>query len=164
MRFPGTAGRMMTLMAVVALVAVALMGCPPEEEAMDDTVVTPAPDADDGLPPGDGIAEDPAGAGDEQIVQVTLVDGEIQMEDTLPAGPTTFEVTNAGEMLHNFEIEGEGIEEELENDLTAGQSGTLSVDLQPGTYEVYCPVADHAEQGMRMTLTVTEAGAEAPME
>ncbi|HCA46719.1 MAG TPA: hypothetical protein DEP45_04970 [Armatimonadetes bacterium] len=160
MRFPGTAGWMMTLMAVVALVAVALMGCPPEEEATDDTVVTPVPDADAG-PPGEETTEAPAAAGDEEVVQVTLLDGKIEMPDALPSGPTTFEVTNSGQMLHNFEIEGRGIEEELESDLTAGQSGTLSVDLQPGAYEVYCPVANHADQGMRMTLTVTEASAEA---
>ena len=28
--------------------------------------------------------------------------------------------------------------------------------LAPGTYEVYCPVGNHEDEGMRLELTVTE--------
>jgi glucose/arabinose dehydrogenase/uncharacterized cupredoxin-like copper-binding protein len=96
------------------------------------------------------------------IVQVSLVDGAIEMPDTLPAGPTTFEVTNNGTMEHNFEIGGPAIQLRLDSNLQPGQSGTLEVDLPPGEYQIYCPVADHAQQGMQLTLTVTgEAAAPA---
>jgi uncharacterized cupredoxin-like copper-binding protein len=30
----------------------------------------------------------------------------------------------------------------------------MQVDLKPGTYEVYCPVANHKGKGMEMKLTV----------
>ena len=90
-------------------------------------------------------------------VEVTLVDGQIQMVNSLPAGSTTFMVTNNGTKEHSFEIEGNGIEEELDPHLQPGENGTLNVDLQPGTYEVYCPVDDHRAQGMTMQLTVTAA-------
>jgi hypothetical protein len=92
-------------------------------------------------------------------VEVTLIDGQINMVDSLPAGPTTFMITNEGTHEHSFEIEGQGIEEGLEPHLQPGENGTLEVDLQPGTYEVYCPVGNHRTEGMLLNLTVTEAGA-----
>ncbi len=89
-------------------------------------------------------------------VQVELIAYEIRMPAQLPPGPTEFVVTNIGELPHNFEIEGQGIEREFEEDLQAGETRTMQVDLQPGEYRVYCPVGNHAERGMEMTLTVTE--------
>jgi uncharacterized cupredoxin-like copper-binding protein/quercetin dioxygenase-like cupin family protein len=89
-------------------------------------------------------------------VAVSLSEYTIAMPAELPAGPTTFSITNAGTMEHNFEIEGQGIEEELEANLAPGASGALTVDLAPGAYEIYCPVAGHADMGMRLELTVTE--------
>lgn len=73
---------------------------------------------------------------------------------TLPVGPTVFEVTNNGTFEHNFEIEGQGIEQVLEQDLESGEARTLEADLQPGEYRIYCPVGNHAERGMELTLIV----------
>ena len=69
------------------------------------------------------------------------------------AGKVTFDVSNDGSAPHALEIEGNGIEEETEV-LDGGKSAQLSVDLKPGEYEWYCPVGDHAAQGMEGTLTV----------
>jgi uncharacterized cupredoxin-like copper-binding protein len=66
----------------------------------------------------------------------------------------TFDVSNDGQSPHNLEVEGNGIEEELESDLDAGETGTLAVELEPGEYEWYCPVGNHADLGMEGTLTV----------
>jgi predicted lipoprotein with Yx(FWY)xxD motif/uncharacterized cupredoxin-like copper-binding protein len=88
------------------------------------------------------------------VVEVSLTEFAIDMPTELPAGPTTFNITNAGSATHNFEIEGQGIEMELEENLAGGESGTLTVDLQPGTYEIYCPVGNHADMGMELELTV----------
>jgi uncharacterized cupredoxin-like copper-binding protein len=90
-----------------------------------------------------------------ESVAVSLMEFAIDMPTELPAGPTTFEITNDGTIEHNFEVEGQGIEEELPENLAPGATGTLTVDLAPGTYEVYCPVGNHADQGMRLELTVT---------
>lgn len=87
-------------------------------------------------------------------VEVQLVDFVIDMPTMLPSGVTTFNVVNAGQAPHNIEIEGNGIEVELENDLQAGETGTLQVELKPGTYKVYCPVGDHEERGMVLELVV----------
>jgi uncharacterized cupredoxin-like copper-binding protein len=104
--------------------------------------------------PTDEATEEAAATGDE--VAVSLTEFTIDMETELPAGPTTFAISNDGEFPHSFEIEGEGVEEGLEANLEPGESDTLEVDLEPGTYEVYCPVGSHADQGMTLELTVTE--------
>jgi uncharacterized cupredoxin-like copper-binding protein len=91
-----------------------------------------------------------------EAVEVSLKEFAIDMPTELSAGPTTFEITNDGTIEHNFEVEGQGIEEELPENLTPGASSTLTVDLEPGTYEVYCPVDNHKGEGMRVELTVTD--------
>jgi plastocyanin len=74
-------------------------------------------------------------------------------DPTVSAGSVTFNVSNDGGVTHNLEVEGNGVEEETE-DLSAGSSGKLTVDLQPGTYEIYCAIDDHKGLGMEGTLTV----------
>lgn len=87
--------------------------------------------------------------------QAGLVEYNIEMIASLPAGPNTFEVTNEGTIDHNFEIEGQGIEKMFDTNLSPGETRTMQVDLEAGDYEVYCPVGNHREQGMSISLTVT---------
>jgi plastocyanin len=74
------------------------------------------------------------------------------------AGETTFTVSNDGEFPHALEIEGNGLEEETDT-IDPGGSGSLTVDLEPGEYVLYCPVGNHREQGMEGTLVVGGAAA-----
>lgn len=113
---------------------------PAEEQPAEEA---PAAEA----PPTEGAA---AGT----TVDVSLDDFVINMPDRLPAGAITFNVTNVGERLHNLEIEGQGVEAVLPQDLESGQSGSMTVELAPGEYTVYCPVGQHADRGMMMTLVV----------
>jgi uncharacterized cupredoxin-like copper-binding protein len=92
-------------------------------------------------------------------VEVHLREYAVDMPATLPAGPTTFVVHNDGGKVHSFKIEGPGMTELLEKPVAPHASGTLKVTLQPGEYKVYCPVGSHEIKGMKMTLTVTAAGA-----
>jgi uncharacterized cupredoxin-like copper-binding protein len=94
-----------------------------------------------------------------QTVSVTLTDFKISMPSSLQAGLTRFNVVNRGTKRHNFELEGvegeaKGKEDKLLLDLGSGDSTHLDVDLRPGKYTVYCPVGDHVQRGMKMTLTV----------
>jgi glucose/arabinose dehydrogenase/uncharacterized cupredoxin-like copper-binding protein len=106
-----------------------------------------------GAPEEEGAA-DTASTGEAEVVQVSLIDGSIEMPNQLSAGPIAFEVTNNGSREHNFEVEGQGIEEEFAENLQPGDTQTLELDLSPGEYRVYCPVDDHAAQGMELMLTV----------
>jgi uncharacterized cupredoxin-like copper-binding protein len=88
------------------------------------------------------------------FVDVRLRDGSIEMDGEIPAGLVTFEVTNAGSVAHGFAIE--GVVEGTNGPLEAGESATVTLTLEPGTYRAYCPVGDHAAQGMEFEFTVTE--------
>ena len=100
----------------------------------------------------------PMAAGDpsslEQRVEVRLTEYKIEMPLQLSPGRTLFRVTNAGAMFHRFEIEGRGMEKEIEPGVDAGQTKTLKLDLQTGAYEVYCPVHGHKKAGMSLSLQV----------
>lgn len=91
------------------------------------------------------------------VVEVTLTEWRIDMPASLPAGMTTFKVTNAGTVAHNFRIIGQGIEKQFDSNLQPGETNTMQVELKAGSYEVDCPVAGHADQGMKLELTVTGA-------
>jgi uncharacterized cupredoxin-like copper-binding protein len=70
------------------------------------------------------------------------------------AGMVTFKVTNNGQIGHALEIEGHGVEQKTDT-IDPGSSATLTVNLsKTGSYEVYCPVDDHKNKGMKATLTV----------
>lgn len=77
--------------------------------------------------------------------------------DTLPAGRYTFRAQNSGSVTHALEIQGNGGEWETDG-LAPRHTAELTVDLQPGVYEVYCPVSDtrgvHKQRGMHRTIVV----------
>lgn len=74
-------------------------------------------------------------------------------DPSVDAGSVTIEADNNGSIVHDLVIEGNGVDEEVE-DLDPGASDEVTVDLKPGTYEIYCSIADHRDQGMDGTLTV----------
>jgi uncharacterized cupredoxin-like copper-binding protein len=88
-------------------------------------------------------------------VPVSLSEFMIEIPKDVAAGSVTFAVTNDGTIQHSFEIEGGDVEQQLKAPLDPGQTGMLTVDLAPGSYEVYCPIDGHADQGMRTEITVS---------
>src|SRR3954467_742778 len=65
--------------------------------------------------------------------KIELSEAEVQ------AGTVTFTAMNAGGIPHALEVEGPGLEKETAT-IQPGASATLTLNLRPGTYEVYCPV------------------------
>jgi uncharacterized cupredoxin-like copper-binding protein len=104
--------------------------------------------------PADGIPISPAPA--QTTTEVGLTEYQIEMPTSLSAGSQTFSVTNNGTVEHNFEVEGQAIEEKFETNLSPGETQTMQLNLEPGTYEVYCPVGNHRDQGMEIQLSVTQ--------
>ena len=105
--------------------------------------------------PADETATSPAPA-QATTTEVGLTEYQIEMPTSLSMGSQAFSVTNNGTVEHNFEVEGQGIEEKFETNLSPGESQTLQLDLEPGTYEVYCPLGNHKDQGMEIQLTMTQ--------
>ncbi len=89
-------------------------------------------------------------------VDVHLSEFSIEMPASVAAGNRVFRVVNDGSEAHSLQIEGVNVQESTLSSVAPGEEGTLQVNLQPGTYEAYCPDADHAEQGMRVSLQVTD--------
>ena len=93
------------------------------------------------------------------VVNVILKNGDLGFKELTVEGATRFEIENAGTADHAFEIEGEIGGEEFEVAspvLKPGEKAVLIVGLPAGTYEVYCPVADHKEMGMAGEITFAE--------
>jgi plastocyanin len=97
----------------------------------------------------DAAAGDSAGTdgGGSAATTITLVDNAYEPSDpVVTAGDV--ELVNEGEAPHTFTVEGEDVDVEVE----AGQTATAIIDLDPGTYTLFCEF--HRAQGMETTLTV----------
>ena len=73
------------------------------------------------------------------------------------AGTYRFVLRNDGGAPHALEIEGNGVEAETET-IEGGETTQIDVALDEGEYEIYCPVGNHAEQGMVGRLVVGAGG------
>jgi uncharacterized cupredoxin-like copper-binding protein len=95
----------------------------------------------------------PSGGGGE-VVAISETEYKIDPANpTVAAGSVTFEVANDGSAPHDLEIEGNGVEEKTAT-IQPGDSDQLTVDLQPGTYTLYCTIDGHEDLGMKGELTV----------
>lgn len=126
------------------------VACRPEEYAEASTDSVPAPSlaraSTSVSTPVDGTTP----------VEVRLTEWKlVPSRLTVPTGAVLFTITNSGTMSHAFEVEGQGVEKEIEP-LKAGETGTIRVTLPPGTYELYCPVdaGAHKKMGMIAHLEV----------
>jgi uncharacterized cupredoxin-like copper-binding protein len=114
---------------------------------------------------------------DEGGVSATEADFSITLDPTsAAAGDVTFDIQNDAGQTHEFVVfetdlapdalptddtgavdeEGEGVThiDEVE-DVTAGSSATLTVNLEAGAYVVICNLPGHYAQGMHTAFTVT---------
>jgi uncharacterized cupredoxin-like copper-binding protein len=98
---------------------------------------------------------------------------------SIAVGPTTFSVTNAGSITHEFVVlktdtpaadiriesfEGEkdrinedtaGTNEGETGDMLAGAARTVTIDLKPGHYVLFCNLPAHYGLGMHTDFTVS---------
>jgi uncharacterized cupredoxin-like copper-binding protein len=133
------------LLAVGAAIAVPVAGCGGSDDNDDSSSNAATPAATTG-----------GGGGAGGTVDLTATDFKFTPSDpSVKAGEVTFKLANDGQTTHSLEIEDvNGEDVELEGDVSPGQSGTVSANLKPGTYEFYCPVDSHKEMGMEGEITV----------
>jgi plastocyanin len=95
-----------------------------------------------------------------QTIEISETEFKLDPADVTldKAGTYTFRAVNNGSFDHALEIEGPGAEEETET-IGPGSSAEVTVDLEEGTYELYCPVGNHKDQGMVGRVVVGSGGA-----
>lgn len=86
-------------------------------------------------------------------VQVSLTEWGITLDSAeVKAGEVIFTITNDGNLEHNFAVEGTDAIIEL---IPVTAQNTLSVTLEPGTYQLICTLSGHLDAGMTTEFTVT---------
>jgi plastocyanin len=98
----------------------------------------------------------PASAAAEAIA-VSVMDFMIEPTDVEAVGPTvTIDVMNDGPTPHNLTVRDANGEVLMgTEDLSVGDTATISGDLEPGDYTIFCALPGHESLGMSGTLTVT---------
>jgi uncharacterized cupredoxin-like copper-binding protein len=139
-----TKRRLTALLATGALFAIPLVGCGGDDNN-DNGDTGGATEASTAAPTGPGGS-----------MNLSATDFKFDPADpTVKSGEVTVVLKNDGQTTHSLEIEDvNGSDQELEGDVAPGESGTLKVNLAPGTYEFYCPVGDHKGMGMTGEVTV----------
>lgn len=91
------------------------------------------------------------------VLTISVADFMIDPSEFEIAGPTvSIEVTNDGPTPHNLTIRTpEGDVVAGTNDLSVGGTETITADLEPGEYVIFCALAGHESLGMSGPLTVT---------
>src|SRR4051794_13130479 len=142
--------RISALGAVVVVLAVASSGCGGSSGSSAESESTAA-------------TTNSSGSGGSVVKTVTVNETEYKLNPSTislaKTGTYEFKGVNDGSIAHALSVEGNGIDEDS-TDISPGSSGTLKVTLsKPGTYEIYCPVDGHKDEGMKGTITVGGAGA-----
>jgi plastocyanin len=105
---------------------------------------------------GGGAKESTQGGAVLQTVQISEKEYSLTPSTVNLSKPGTyaFQATNNGTVAHALEIEGNGVEEETD-EFEPGSTMTLRVTLSKnGSYEMYCPVDGHKQEGMKGAVTV----------
>ena len=72
-------------------------------------------------------------------------------------GTYAFKAVNDGTTTHALEVEGNGVEEKT-SDISPGSTKTLRVTFsKDGSYDIYCPIDGHRQQGMKGVVVVGNA-------
>jgi plastocyanin len=121
------------LAAALAIGGLALAGCGDDSEA-------PASTAD----------------AEEADLRVLARDNDFDRDRyELPAGTSTIGYVQEGAVTHTLLIEGpDGDVAGFELEVDGQETDAGSVELEPGTYTLYCDVAGHREAGMEAELVV----------
>ena len=103
-----------------------------------------------------GKSSGEAAAAAGQKVAVGEVEYKIMLpKTTFAPGTYTFEVANKGKVVHNLTVAGPGGTTERTQDISAGSGSSLTVKLARGTYDFYCSIPGHKQQGMDQKVTVS---------
>jgi plastocyanin len=153
---------MIRFVAQFALAAVVSLGLVFAVAAQDQA--TPTPGEDPCASPAAAMTASPgaaaSGTPDPCATPVGQAGPTVEMIDiafnpkeiTIPANTdVTINLVNKGATTHNFVIDELNVHS---GDYAAGQTGTVTINAAPGSYEYYCSIPGHKPAGMVGTLIV----------
>lgn len=70
-------------------------------------------------------------------------------------GTITFSIHNFGQDDHNIKIRKHGWQYGFSGRIRSGDTATITVNLKPGVYSLFCGIPGHRALGMNAKLTVT---------
>lgn len=137
--------------AVAGVIALAVTGCGSDNSSSDNS--------GGGSSSSKQSTPSTSGGGGSSVKLETT---EFKFSPSTPSvkktGTATFTVANKGQTVHALEVEGPGGEKKT-GSIQPGQTATLKVDLsKDGTYEFYCPIDGHKQQGMVGKVKVGSGG------
>jgi uncharacterized cupredoxin-like copper-binding protein len=138
----------------LAVLAIGAAGCGSDDNNDNGSASTPA--STPAAPTTSTQAKTtPAAGGGGGAVTVAESEFKLAPKDaTAKAGTVTVTAKNDGQIVHDLEVEGNGVEKKTAN-LQPGSSGKLTLKLKPGKYEMYCSIDGHRASGMEGTITVS---------
>ena len=102
-----------------------------------------------------------ASSGDNQTIRISEKEYTLNPSTVTLAreGTYTFAITNDGEVTHSLNIEASGGGDEVEaGDIEPGQTKNVKFTVKAGqSYEMYCPIDGHRQQGMHGTIVLAGA-------
>jgi uncharacterized cupredoxin-like copper-binding protein len=91
-----------------------------------------------------------------QKVSVSETEFKITLPSaSLKAGKVQFDLKNDGKIAHDLVVKGPGVDDEKTPVIDGGKTATLTVQLQKGSYELYCSVPGHKQAGMDLKVDVS---------
>lgn len=97
---------------------------------------------------GEGTGAGDEGAGGGGATTLTMVDNAFQPSSLTVSSGSDLELSNEGQTIHNLSIEGTDLSEDVET----GQSTTVTIDVDPGDYTMFCEY--HRSAGMEGVVTI----------
>jgi uncharacterized cupredoxin-like copper-binding protein len=108
-------------------------------------------------------AGSPTATGQAATVTVTEKEYSLGLSQTQFApGSYTFVANNAGTVAHALAIAGPGVAATQTSAISPGGKAQLTVTLQQGSYELWCPIDGHRALGMDTHIQVGGAGSPSP--
>jgi plastocyanin len=143
------------MLIALALAGALFAGCGGDDNDSESAATPTDTPTAEATPADDGGSSSSSSGGAESVDVSAPESGALEFdpkEITVKAGKVTFNFSNPSGVPHAFDIEGvDGGEGET---VQGGDAPPLTVDLEPGEYQYFCPVAGHRAAGMEGTLTV----------
>lgn len=154
-----------TVLGVVLVMAACGGGdAPASADGRADSVAAPVPPPPEADQPAErgfptertgGVAGVLGAAGDSEQLAATVGDGTLTLSrDSVGGGPTTVVIENRGEQRHIVEVYSEHYGRWRSAPVAPGGSASITMPLTYATYEVFCTVEGHRENGEVATLRV----------